>query len=79
MKITNFELTKTTGNSYLNYIYHALVDVETGMLWWKKTNRLEVQKPYAGFWIFVETGKFTPNVEVETLARSWTAKTGEAC
>ncbi len=79
MKLTNFELIKTTGDSSLNTVYHAAIDVETGMLWWKKTERLEIQRKCGGYWFFVESGKWTEGVVVDELARAWTAKTGQGC
>jgi hypothetical protein len=69
-------LTSTTGKTALDKVFHAAVDIETGMLWWKKTRTEQVQREYAGFWFFVTTGKWAPN-DVAALARAWTARTGE--
>lgn len=78
MKISNFRLIVTHHGSWIGEKeYHASVDVETGYLWWKKTEKLEIRRKYAGMWYFVETGIFTPGFEVENLARAWTAKTGQ--
>ena len=76
MKLSNFELTKTQGNSPLTKVFFASVDVETGMLFWKKKERRMIRRKYAGHWHFVDTGKFTPAYQVEDLARAWEAQTG---
>lgn len=77
MKLSNFTLTNTKGRSALDLEYFAEVDVTTGALWWKKTERKQIRREYAGFWHFVDNGEFTPNRQAETLARAWKAKTGQ--
>ena len=77
MKLSNFVLTDTTGTSLVDRVFHATVDIETGVLWWKKKKCVKMIRVYAGFWHFVETGQFTPVIQAEALARSWTAKTGQ--
>jgi hypothetical protein len=74
MKLSNFNMVKITGRSPLDRTYFAEVDVTTGFLWWKKTERLMITKEYAGYWHFVDTGKFCPDLQAEYLERSWTAK-----
>ena len=78
MKFSNFTLDKTEGNSPTSWVYRASVDVETGMLFWKKKERKTIRREYCGHWHFVDTGKFTPGYDVEELARAWTAQTGQA-
>jgi len=77
MKISNFELVGMDGNNALNKVFYALVDVETGVLWWKKTERVGIRKEYASNWYFTETGEWCPGYDVDALARAWTAKTGQ--
>ena len=77
MRLSNFKLTKTTGTILGGMTFHATVDVETGMLWWKKKENVEIQRRYTGFWFFVATGRYTPGWQAERLARSWTAMTGQ--
>lgn len=77
MKLSNFKLLMTEGKNSLNWVFIASVDVETGMLWWKKKEERIIRREHGGFWYFVETGKFTPFLQAEELARSWTAKTGQ--
>lgn len=76
MKISNFELVNTTGEG-INRVFFALVDVQTGYLWWKKTKRVGVCRNFANYWFFIETGEWCPRHAVQKLARSWTAKTGQ--
>ena len=77
MKFSNFKLEARAGQSYSDYVFYASVDVTTGFLFWKKTERKNIYREYGKNWFFVESGKFTPGFQVEELARSWTAKTGE--
>lgn len=77
MKLSNFVLTRKKGKSELDWEFFAEVDVTTGALWWKKTERREIRKEYGGDWHFTDTGKFTPGFQVEEFARAWKAKTGE--
>lgn len=77
MKLSNFILKSTKGTSHTNYMYVAEVDVTRGFLFWKKTERKEIFRHYAEHWAFVDSGKFTPGLQAENLARAYTAKTGE--
>ena len=77
MKFSNFKLEARTGARYSDYVFFASVDVTTGFLFWKKTERKNISRKIGDYWFFVENGKFTPGFQVEELARSWTAKTGE--
>ena len=65
MKISNFKwLTQGDVPTRL-----ASVDVTTGCLWWRKTETRKVyQNHYSSFWRWLDSGKFTPGTEVETLA-----------
>lgn len=77
MNLSNFELVKVTGAG-TNKVYHALVDNETGMFWWKKKERLEICRGFVGLWFFIKTGAWAPS-SVAAMARVWQAKTGEEC
>lgn len=77
MQLSNFALTQTKWKSPIDFEYFAEVDVTTGALWWKKTERKEIRREYAGSWHFVETGKFTPGHQAEELERAWKARTGQ--
>ena len=44
-------------------------------LWGKKKTR-QIRKEFAGFWHYVDTGKFTPGLTVNTLERAWEAQNG---
>ena len=77
MNLSNFELVKVTGTGG-NKVYHALVDNETGILWWKKKDRLEIRRESGDYWFFVETGEWAPN-SVAAMTRAWKAKTGNKC
>ncbi len=79
MKLNNFELIKTTGVNSLDKVYHALVDVETGILWWKKVERLGICRKYGDFWFFVETGEWVRDETLAALTRSYYVKTGQEC
>lgn len=76
MKITNFRLIGRTGTNALDWRFTAVVSVTTG-LFFKKTQDKEVFKEYGGFWFFVDSGKFTPNTDVEDLQRQFESKQGK--
>lgn len=76
MKLSNFVLTKTEGNSILDFVFFAEVDVETGCLFWKKTERKTIIKKFAEHWFFLDSGKFIPDYQADDLSRSYAAKTG---
>lgn len=74
MKISEFVLTKVIGKTPLDLEYFASVSVTTGVLWWKKVERRHVHKKYAGNWVFVDTGEWTPGYQVEALERAYKAQ-----
>lgn len=76
MKLSNFNLIKTEGRYPLDMVFFAEVDVETGLLFWKKKERMQIAKRFAGHWFFVETGKFILRQDINDLARSYAIKTG---
>lgn len=76
MKLSNFALEKVEGDSALNKKFFASVDVTTGFIF-KKTEKKSIMRKYGGRWVFVETGEYTPTFQAESLARSWSAKTGQ--
>jgi hypothetical protein len=78
MELSNFKLTRKKGTSAIDWEFIAEVDVTTGSLWWKKKERRQIRRVYGGSgWHFVDTGEFTPGFQAETLARAWSAQTGE--
>ena len=76
MQLSNFVLIRTEGSSPSNYSFFAEVDVETGFLFWKKKERKQIAKDFAGQWAFVDTGQYTPGWQAQELARSYAFKTG---
>jgi hypothetical protein len=78
MKLSNFKLIEKKKVNVLTDIYIAEVDVTTG-IFKKKTERKVVCRETCGSWFWQDTGKFTPNFEVEKLARIYTSKTGKEC
>lgn len=77
MKLSNFVLKNTKGTNPLDWEFFAEVDVTSGFLWWKKTERRDIYREYGSMWIFADTGEYTPLLQAETLARAWKARTGE--
>lgn len=80
--IDNFVFNERVGKSCLNYKYYGAVDVTTttGSLWWKETTTvtMSICKEFIGYWFFIETGKFTPGLEVEHLVRCYCAANPES-
>ena len=75
MSVSNFELEEVRGHNILNKVFYGTVDHTTGFLWWKQTERVEVNLEASSiYWHFTETGKMTPNHDVENLFRSWCAR-----
>lgn len=75
MKITNFRDFEMHGKgSLIGRFYTARVDVETGLLWWKKKREATIRREYIGYWHFVDSGQFTPGRVVEALERSYKAE-----
>lgn len=69
MKLKNFEYLGRVGDGDF-----ATVEVESGIFFWKKTIRKEICKINGGYWFFVESGKFTPDRDAETLEKAFFAK-----
>jgi hypothetical protein len=74
MKYSNFQLTKTELTKF-GFIdrQHATVDVETGMLWWKKKRNIQIFKKHV-YWQELLTGDFTEGSKIEQLASAYHAK-----
>ncbi|MCJ8293757.1 MAG: hypothetical protein MJK15_05055 [Colwellia sp.] len=70
MKISNFRLIERVGTSALTWKFKALVEVETGMFFKKKEDKT-IYKEYTGHWFFTDTGKYTPEYDVEGLQRKF--------
>ena len=80
MKLSNFKLVETRGKSPLDWAYYAEVDVTTGFLFWKKTNKaVTIFREYVGYYRFLKGGKHTPGHQAEDLAAAWKAQTGQNC
>lgn len=60
MKLSNFKLIETKGSSPVDKLFIAEIDVETGMLWWKKKKRFSIHRYYAYNWFFVSNGEYLP-------------------
>ena len=75
MKLSNFRLERTEGSGPLTWKYFATVDVETGILFWKKTERKMICREFGGCYFFVDSGKYVPGFIAEELARAYTANT----
>jgi hypothetical protein len=60
MKLTDFVITCEKGG-----FTFAEVSVTSGCLWWKKTTRRMLFKPYNGCWRFMDTGEYTPDLQAE--------------
>ena len=73
MKITNFRLTERKGTSATSWKFKAVVSVETGLFFKKKENKV-IYKEYGEPWVFVDTGKYTPNYQTEALQRKFEAE-----
>lgn len=77
MKISNFRLTEVIRKGF-NLSFKAKVTVTKGIWFWKTVEDVEIYKEFASFWIFLDTGRFTPNFQVETLVRAYCAKHGKS-
>jgi len=74
MKISNFKFTHYKGKGPSDWETFATVDVKP--FWGKKVTRA-IRTEYIGHWHFVDTGKITPMLYVEELARAWEAQNGK--
>lgn len=74
MKLSNFQMIKVKGKNALDLEYFAEVDVTTGSLFWKKTERRLIHRRYALAWRFADTGKFTPEFQAEELENAYKAR-----
>lgn len=75
MKLSNFKLITTKGRSIIDRMFYATVDVETGILWWKKKETKEIFKgQFNVFWAFRDSGDFTPGRQAEKLSRAYEAE-----
>lgn len=71
MKLSNFKLTQVTGEGVLSWKFYATVDVETGILFFKKKVTREIAKTYTSYWSFTDTGEYTPDSQAESLCRAY--------
>ena len=75
MKISNFRMIEVCGNSPLTWRFRASVDVTTGRFF-KRTKSRKIYRRYALDWYFVDSGEFTPGLQVGRLVRSFEARSG---
>ena len=74
MKLKDFSLEGHIKRGYGQELL-ATVTVVTGMLWWRKEKRVRLNKPaYGNYWVFTDTGKFTPDLVIEELEKADSAK-----
>lgn len=74
MKLSDFQMVKTTGRNATDLAYFAEVTVTTGLLWWRKECRRTIRRKFAGAWHFTDSGEFTPGFQAEALERAWNAQ-----
>jgi hypothetical protein len=74
MKYSNFQITKTefSKHGFIERKY-ATVDVETGMLWWKKKRNIQIFNKHV-YWQELLTGDFTEGSKIEQLASAYHAR-----
>ena len=75
MKISNFNLIERNGTSYSDYTFKATVEVETGFIFKKKVRRT-IYKEFAKYWVFADTGEYTPDFEAEKAQKVYEAEYG---
>lgn len=76
MRLSNFTLDRTDGKSPLYIVYWGSIDRETGMLWWKKKERVGIRHEYYGAWHFVDSGAYLPVSYINACERAWIAQHG---
>lgn len=67
MEISNFEFIKVLKDDLGHEKYLAEIDVTTGFLFWKKTERVKIFRDLSA-WRFLDTGELTPGFVVENMA-----------
>ena len=71
MKIKKFVYTKIGDDKDYSY---AEITVESGVLFWKKTETKKIFKPkFSSYWRYLDNGKFTEGFDVEDMAASASA------
>ncbi len=76
MKISNFRGYSRTGEDCWSWEYMAVVDVTTGMLWWKKTEKRVIRRRFAELWFFVSDGEYLPSGAGFRMERAYKAQNG---
>lgn len=72
MNISNFRMKELHGSNPLDWFAVAEVDVETGILFWKKKTTKEVAHRFAAWgWCFTETGE---SADCFRAIQAWEAK-----
>lgn len=75
MEISNFRLKEIAGNSPLNYMFYAVVNVKTGFLWWKKSEDRVIARGFLGVgdWAFLDNGEYV-GIDSHVLEKNFLAK-----
>lgn len=72
MKIKKFVYTKIGGGKDYSF---AEITVESGVLFWKKTETKTIFKPkFSSYWRYLDNGKFTEGFDVEDIEASALAR-----
>lgn len=77
MKISNFQLLGTTKNNVGQDVFHAIINIETGRWFWKKTKTEPVRKCFGDHWMFINSGLFAPDDKINKLALHWAMKNND--
>lgn len=68
MKIDNFKYLHRTSDNIAETVFHASIDMTSGVWFWKKTETHRIVRTYANrYWKFLDTGRFTSEYFVEDL------------
>lgn len=67
MRISNFQMVGVSKGGF--EMRHATVDVTTGFLWWKKVEKKNIHA-IGTYWLWTDTGAFTPDHTVKRLAEA---------
>lgn len=83
MHLSNFTITNKINMGEFNARIFAMVDVTTGFLWWRKTDRCEIKRYVndkcwkLGDWHFTDTFELLPSMQMKNFEDDWIMKHGE--
>ena len=69
----NFDLVETKGKGFDRMMVAEVDQVQT-FLWKTKVRRIKIAKEAAGYWFFLDNGKFVPGFIAEELYRKYQAE-----